>query len=268
MLVDPRRHQPPLLMDSNPLVFTLGQVVIAPVLRMQSYVPDIQDKLRQQGFSRFSTMETQQLRLAGDHPQVLPQIRWIFANRESDTAVVLANDFVVVEQTTYRSFDAFVETIGIAVDVIQSIVDVDFTERLGFRRVNLIEQTPELPLREFFQPGLRGLDPARLGAERLIATLEERGETDAGQLVVRLIKPAPEAGLPPDLLATALNYRRPPADRPHALLDIDNFSTVTRDFDAAAVVEGLWELHRFSDMAFRQAVTQDALAQWGLKEHE
>ncbi|MEX1163172.1 MAG: TIGR04255 family protein [Nitriliruptor sp.] len=262
--MDNRRVIEPLVLATNPLVFVLGQVVFSPVLRMGNYVPELQEQFRRAGFPRFHQLDAQELRLGPGGAQVIPDRRWVFADRANQIAVVLSASFVVVEQTRYVSFESFIETVAQAVEIIGEVLDVDLCERLGFRRVNLIEPgSSGLSLREFFQPGLRGLEPSELGVERLDAQLEERGQTPSGNLVVRLLKPAPDSGLPPDLGMTTLHQKAPDAGAESALLDIDHYSTRERDFQTDAVVEGFWELHRYSDEAFRAAVTAEALGFWG-----
>ncbi len=261
--MDSRRHQPPLALNTNPLVFALGQVVISPVLRMNDYVPEVQERFRREGFPRFSRLETHQLRLTGDQSELVRDIRWAFADRANRTAVVLSPNFLVLEQTTYTTFDAFANILAQAIGTIHDVVDVDLCERFGFRRVNLIYPADSgMSLREFFQAGLRGVDPQALGVGRLEAQLEERGQTPAGDLVVRLIKPAPESGLPPDLMATSLEHVPAPPGPEHALLDIDHYAPTQQDFVPDGVVDAFWELHRYSDSAFRAAVTNEALEYW------
>ncbi len=158
--MDNRRVIEPLDLATNPLVFVLGQVVFSPVLRMGNYVPELQEQFRRAGFPRFHQLDAQELRLGPGGAQVIPDRRWVFADRENQIAVVLSASFVVVEQTRYVSFESFIETVAQAVEIIGEVLDVDLCERLGFRRVNLIEPgSSGLSLREFFQPGLRGLKP-------------------------------------------------------------------------------------------------------------
>lgn len=192
---------------------------------------------------------------------MVPDRRWVFADRRDQTAAVLSTNSVVIEQTHYTSFEPFLETLARAVETIAASVDVDLCERLGFRRVNLIEPgSSGLAPRDFLQPGLRGLGPSALSFDQLRAQLEERGRTLEGDLVVGMTTPAPDGGLPPDLGMTLLKRRgRRDETGESALLDIDHFSTQERDFTGDAVVDGFWKLHQRSDEAFRAAVTSEAL---------
>jgi uncharacterized protein (TIGR04255 family) len=262
--VETRRALAPLNLATNPLVFVLGQVVFTPVLRIADYVPELQENFRRAGFPRFHQLDTQEVRVTTRGAEVIPERRWVFGDRQNQTAAVLSTNFVVLEQTHYTSFEPFVETLARVVETIVASVDVNLCERLGFRRVNLIEPgSSGLSLRAFFQPGLRGLDPSALNVDQLHAQLEERGRTPEGELMVRLITPAPEGGLPPDVGMTLLKRRPRLDDRGEsALLDIDHFSTQERDFTGDGVVDGFWELHRRSDEAFRAAVTSEALGFW------
>lgn len=262
-MTNDRRRRPALELRANPLVFALGQVVVSPVLSMSNYVPEIQERLRKEGLPRFVEVETQTVRLQRGQSEVASGVRWVFANRENTAAVVLSTSFIVVEQTVYTRFEEFLDLLSKALSVVNEVADIDLAERVGLRRVNLVDPTESrLPLRKYFKPGLRGLEPEALGVERLDAQLEERGETPAGVLVVRLIKTAGGSALPADLTQTTLTHKQPPKNDEHALLDIDHYASTPMDFDPDVIVDSFWGLHEYSDSAFRAAVTADALTLW------
>lgn len=260
--MDPHRQRSPLELADNPIVFALGQVVISPVLQMGSYVPAIQERLRKAGFPGFAQHDGQTVQF-GREVQVVADTRWVFTDRDRTTGVVLHPNFMVIEQTKYNSFEEFITRMQEVTEVVSSAVEVDFAERIGFRRVNLIEATADsMPLQEFVKEGLRGLRPEDLQVDSLEAQLEEHGVTPAGQIIVRLTRPSPGTGLPPDLMATSLVHREPQAQSDSALLDIDHYSVGRRDFNPLTLAESFWELHNFSDLAFRAAVTDQALSYW------
>ena len=260
--MDDHRQRPALDLADNPIVFALGQMVISPVLQMANYVPTIQERLRKTGLPGFSQVDGHTVQF-GREVEVIADTRWVFTDREKTTGVVLHPNFIVLEQTKYVSFDEFVARIEEVAGVVREVIDVDFAERLGFRRVNLLE-APEggLSLQGFVREGLRGLDPHDLQVESLEAQLEERGATPAGQIIVRLTKPSPGPGLPPDLMTTVLNHRGPRPESESALLEIDHYTVGRRDFDPSELVDAFWELHNYSDLAFRAAVTEEALQHW------
>lgn len=228
---------------------------------MEQYVPVIQEELRRQGFPRFSRSESREIKL-GPEIEVLASTRWIFANRENSSALVVSPTFVVLEQTTYVSFDEFSSLFHRALTVIGQLVEIAWSERLGFRRVNLIEPK-EVALAQMVKEGLRGLPPEVMGVTSLQSVFEERGQTPVGELAVRFSQPVSEPVLPPDLAATTLGVRTPvDPNAQNGLLDIDHFTRIEKDFNPDAVIDVFWKLHTYSDTAFRESVTSEALDTW------
>ena len=230
---------------------------------MHTYVPAVQERLRKVGYPGFRVIEGRQVRF-GQEVEVAADTRWTFSNRDNTSGVVLHPSYVVLEQTVYTDFDDFVGHMESVLQIVNEVAGVEFVERLGFRRVNLVEVTdPGVSLQNLFREGLRGLPPTNLGVESLDAQLEERGATPVGRIIVRLVRPSPENGLPQDLTATILDHRQPAANGDSALLDIDNYMISRKDFVPSELADAFWELHRYSDQAFRAAVTEQALRLWG-----
>lgn len=260
--MDPRRRRPPLDLAENPLVFVLAQVVMSPILQMENYIPGIQERLRRNGFPGFVQSESREVKL-GPEVEVVARTRWVFSHASGETAIVLSPEFAVIEQVAYTSFDDLVSILELLLEVVTEELEPAFSERLGLRRVNLLEPGGGLTLHEFVKPGLRGLSPRALGVESLESRLEERGQTAVGHLVVRLLQPAPATVVPADLTATTLDIRQPRISISEcAILDIDHYSTTTRDYNPGRLIDSFWDLHEYSDLAFREAVTEGALEHW------
>lgn len=256
----------PLKLTKSPLVIVLGQVRISPVLQMETYIPQIQERLRHKGYPVFRPSKIQEFNILPDgKAQVASTDRWIFAEKDRRTAVVIAPDFVVLETSRYDVFDAFSDSFEVALREVGEVVGVALAERIGLRYIDLIRPAEGESLAEYLNAGLKGLSAAELETDGLLHRYEATGKTKAGQLVVRLFQTAQGVVLPPDLVPGDIELAQiqlAPNERV-SILDIDHFSVTQRDYEPAKLMDDMWALHDASDKAFRAAVTPRALERWG-----
>lgn len=260
------RTLPPLKLMKSPLVVVLAQVRISPVLQMETYIPRIQERLRHKAFPAFRPSKIQEFNLLPDgKAQVVSTDRWIFAEKDRRTAVVIAPDFVVLETSRYDVFDTFSDSFEVVLREIGDVVGIAFAERIGLRYIDLIRSAEGEELTDYLNPGLKGLSAVELETDRLLHRYEATGATKAGQLVVRLFQTTQGGVLPPDLVPgdVELGNIQPVPNERVSILDIDHFSVTQRDYDPAKLVDDMWTLHDASDKAFRAAVTPKALERWG-----
>ena len=114
---------------------------------------------------------------------------------------------------------------------------------------------------DYLKPGLLGLDPDRIGAKDWAGRLEQSGRSEFGMLVVKCLQH--NQILPPDLLRPELSGSRCDKARSSpCLTSTDHFATKANEFDPKYVVVAIGELHDALDLAFREAVTDEALIRW------
>lgn len=257
------RVRPPLTLAWNPLVFVLGQVVTSPVLRIEDYIPELQERFRKNGYPGFNRVETQNVRVGAKGAlDVANETRWILSSKDLTRSVVVGPGAVVLQCTEYGTFDDFVAELRDVLALFNEVVDVALYQRLGLRRINLFEHSDALPIDEIVQEGLRGL-AGDVFSEDHEQRVEHWGNTPAGRLMVRLLRPAPETVVTPDLDTTGLVLREPRVSgRETAMLDIDHFRIGQAEFSPESVVDQFWLLHDASDQAFRESVTERAIAMW------
>ena len=229
---------------------------------MESYIPEIQERLRKTGYPRYERLDLQAVRLEpGSIPRMHADTRWQFINRDRTGLVSINTNSIVLERSEYTSFDDFADELADVLSQIQEVIDADLIDRLGFRRVNLLEEHSNLPIAQSLNPGLLGIR-----AEAFTTAGEHKYEflanTDLGRLIVRTTHPAPEGSLPVDLSSSQLNVRQPADSSSAATVDIDHFMVEPADFSVDGIIESFWKLHDASDQAFRSAVTDKALAAW------
>jgi uncharacterized protein (TIGR04255 family) len=259
------RKEARLHLQNSPLIMVLAQVRFSPVLKMAEFVPQLQEQLRHQGYPRFRAAQVNELEL-GAQPRVTQQDRWFFADKDNHEAVVLASDFIVLETSKYDCFEEFSARLKSLLEILGNGVEVGLSERLGLRYVDLILPSLGETLDQYLQPGLRGLRASDLETKNVLNRFEARGQTNLGQLVLKLHQNDTGSFLPPDLLLAELTYDRTVEQGTVVtLLDIDHFSEQSRDYDPEALLKTMWELHEYTEKAFRSSITPLALERWGQK---
>ena len=258
--------RPTLQLTRSPLILALAQVRFSAVLKMDSYVPDIQEALRQQGFPLFKANETQQI-LLGPEPRIGKAIRWIFSSEDARTSVVLTNDFLALETNTYDHFEGFAARLQVALDVVKEIVKVALAERIGLRYVNLIQPREGEPLAKYLHAGLLGVPVDDLGVSNGLTRLETRGQTDHGQLVLRVLQSRGSGVLPPDIEATDIEFKiEHNPEQVVTLLDIDHFVADRCPFNSKELLNTASALHEVVERAFLAGTTREGRVVWGSNE--
>jgi uncharacterized protein (TIGR04255 family) len=256
------RKIPALKLTKSPLVLVLAQIRFPAVLKMFTYVPEVQESLRQAGFSRYAEEQIQEI-VFGPEIKTEKGSRWLFATRDKRQAVVLTNDFVVYETTQYDVFETFLDRVRAMVDVIKAKVQVDLSEQIGLRYVDLIRQINGRAPRDLLKEPLRGLTNDDLDASESRQQLMVQAKTQHGFLNLRMIENLGPSFMPPDLASTHLDFPATLEQKEvYRLLDFDHIFRGDVDFEAKAIEEKLAALHESTTKAFRAAVTTEALDYW------
>lgn len=269
------RTSPALSLSRSPLVHVLVQVRFSPILQMVDYVPKLQESLRLEGFPLFNQEQTQTAKFLFAGPEVSTSTRWQFLAKDGVQGVVLANNFLTFEVAEYSNFEEFVNAFHKVADLVDTTVPGELiVQRVGLRYIDLVRNAKGLPVKAQLNEGLRGLSEeglreSSLDVADLMYAFETRGTSPHGTLVVKLHQASDGSFLPPDLRQTSLSKTvDPPIEQKElvTILDFDHFSERQLSFEAATLIEHLWELHDYTDLAFRMAVTPEALALWGTNE--
>jgi uncharacterized protein (TIGR04255 family) len=233
---------------------------------MKSFVPEIQERLRKSGYPRYAESQTQEIVLAGaSEPKVNLSSKWVFGDRDLKSAVVVAPEFVTLETVAYETFDAFVERMAEALRVVGEVAQVDLAERLGLRYLDYVRPLGNDTMADYLSAGLLGIDGVE-GLRGVRSQYLARGQSDLGQMMVRVARGAGPFRLPPDLQPLDLSLKDVPECDDWALLDFDHFSEMPRPYNVEAIVDALWGLHDLVDAMFRKAATGHAFAAWGAEE--
>ena len=238
---------------------------------MPKYIPEIQDQLRHKNFPRFTEDEIRNVRVSLDAPPTVTTMpRYEFQDKARRAGIVVTKDSVALHVSLYNSFDEFCSSLQVGLEIVDSVADLGLVERVGLRYVDLIRPGFHETLSDYLEQGLLGLDETKVGATRSMLRFQMLGETDHGTLAVRLYQRADGSFLPPDLDPSPLDQPAPEPklapDEKVTLLDIDHYNELQKtpmEFSVEAVMSLLWRVHDNADLAFRAAVTEHALTEWG-----
>lgn len=256
------RYKEALVLSHNPLTLVLAQVKIAPILAIEKYIPELQEKLRKNGFPKTRIAKTQELEF-GPQVNVRETTRWIFTDKDDVLAISISTDSIFLESARYEKFELFSEQLAAGLKMFSEATQASLSERLGLRYVNLIQPSEGEQLKDYLMSGLQGIPSEAVEGVAFRNRFESVGKTPIGRLVIRLTQHKNGSKLPRDLTNDGLKTKeiqRP--KEPYAFLDIDHFVVEQNEFDSRKLIERMWDIHKYTDLAFKAAVTPHALAKW------
>ena len=241
----------------------LGQVRFSTILKMGTYIPDIQETFRRLNLSRFQPEQTQRFTL-GPSVSTASELRWVFSNREETEAVILSNDYFVYQVSEYDIFETFLGRLMPLLEVVGKCVEPDFVSQTGLRYVDLIRAEVGMRLSDYLVPELRGLSLEALEGEAMNHEFMMQVKTGVGVLFVRSFENRGEQFLPPDLETKHLKFKcQTTTDEDFRVLEFDHISKANFGFEPERIERLFGDLHRSTDVAFRKSVTPEALTRWG-----
>ena len=259
------RPEPALHLSDAPLVVALAQVRFSEVLKMDSYVPDIQQFMRAEGLTRFSVEESQQI-VFGPTMKTKASSRWVFSNRSQTEVVLIAPDFFVFQVSEYEKFEAFSSRMLSLLAGFAKVVGLEYSEQVGLRYLDLIRAKDELSVNDMICPSLRGLSSSQLGVKRSTHQFIVQAETDHGILMLRSFENNDGQFIPPDLQTPHLKFKNELSEgEEFRVLDFDHIARKDFDIMGSSLQELMWQLHEGINRAFRNSVTQEALNAWSGK---
>ena len=263
-----KRTVPALHLQRAPLIYVVAQVRFSAVVAIEKYVPEIQEKLRHKGFPRFVRGQVHEIAFQADGaPKFSAVERFEFQNKEASLGIVLQSNSVAVHTNSYSNYEAFEEYTKTALMAVHGIANINLSERIGLRYVNLIRLQPGEKWADYLHQGLLGIDHGAVGVKKWVSGSQFLGETAVGQLAVRCSQS--EQPFPPDLIISSLSYSMSLAKGEIVMtLDLDHFLEQASDFKVGAVMATLEQLHESLDTVFTTAVTPKALIKWGKVEDQ
>lgn len=253
-------------LTNSPLVLVLAQLRIAPVLAMERYIPDIQERLRKSGFPRFSRTQVQELAFGPGGPMIQASNRWEFADESSRWMIVVTENSIAVLTTAHDTFESpFLERLLLAGAAVNEFATPVHVNRAGLRYINVVVRAEGHGFSEYLHAGFLGPKPETVGFTKVMTNFAAVGETAEGILALRCNFVSDDAVLPADLnVGNVLRLRDDiPYAEPHAFLDIDHFVEIDASLDVDAIRDRYHGLHTTTRAAFLGAVQPFALKEWG-----
>ncbi len=259
-------------MRAAPVYFTIGQVRFNPILTLEAYAPQIQERLRKEGFpdAQKGLVATINLNLGAPSEANAPQlpvaqtVRYAFGNMERTASFILDQGALSFQTTAYDVFETFLPNFLTGLRAVQEAVNLSYSDRIGLRYLDAVFPKSGETLRDYLSDSLLGLTE-KLDKDVVHAFSETLMKTDDINVRSRVIILDGEVGFPPDLQPLTLNLQerfRQLRGR-HAVMDTDGWFERREAFKLERIGEELTLIHTGIDKTFRASVTENALKAWG-----
>jgi uncharacterized protein (TIGR04255 family) len=259
-----------------PVFYVVAQVTHSPILKLDSLIPDLQDRLRKEGFPGYRNQKQLALQIRSN-PDALNETKvepteitsHVFSTRDQSESFVFGRDSFALQTVEYDTIDAFVATFAKGIRAFQDIFAPDSFTRIGLRFLDAVTPPASGQLSSYIRKQFLGLQDI-LGenwqtAYTFSETLLSRADQ---QTKVRVLTRHSEIRWPDDLTATAptLPERFATINGVHALLDSDaSFAADeegAQEFGENVIIERLKGLKTDIRDSFKAVVTEAALEDW------
>jgi uncharacterized protein (TIGR04255 family) len=253
-------------LSNPPILLVIAQVRFSSVLQMSKFIPEIQERLRTQGFPKFRPAQQQNLLIGppGTPPaNQSPTLLWEFLDRDDRKSLVVETGSVAFVVTDYSVFESFRDRLEIALSAISEVAKPSLRERIGLRYVNLVIPRPGKQVSDYIGAELQGMSPAQLSLKPVSYVSVMLSQSEVGTFVFRCTCPTQGPTIPPDVQLLGLKTDKPLSlGSEFCVLDFDHFTEKTKDFDVPAILSDFDQLHDLLDRSFRLAVKKEALQEW------
>jgi len=256
-------------MSDSPLVYMLGQVTFPTILKMEAYIPSIQEKLRKSGFPGYEESMANTITINREKNSITSAdtTRWDFFDKEKSTGIILNGKSISIHTTNYDSFERIIDKLDYVLKAIQEIVDITLVERVGLRYVNMVTPDNDEAFEDYLKTGLMGFpfnNEITSEPDKALLRSESIAKTSCGVLAIRCIKSNQGEYVSPDLMPINLKITQKPENGEMvAFLDFDHFSVGSQDFDVDSLIDGFWNLHKIISVAFLSSIQDYAIKKWG-----
>jgi uncharacterized protein (TIGR04255 family) len=256
-----------------PVFFTIMQVRFNPILTLEAYIPQIQERLRKEGFpdaqkgyvATINLMPSSALSVEGAPAQIpiaqTPRIT--FGNRQRTACFVLDQGAISFQTAEYDVFETFLSDFMKGLEAVHQAVTLDFTDRLGLRYLDAVFPKTGEAVKDYLSGSILGLTD-KIDDTIVHSFSETLVKRDNIQVRSRVIIQGGELAFPPDLMG--LNLTVPDRFRGlngcHALIDTDGWSDAREAFSLDRIKERFDSIHDGIITTFKASVTPNALKVW------
>jgi len=261
-------------MKNAPVYFTIAQVRHNRVLRLGSYAPDIQDRMRKAGYPDFkkgvSTALTLTHQLGSEQQSQAPVVeqveRLMFFSTDRTKGFIVEQNAVSFHTTKYETFEALADEFMRGLTIVHECVTLAHSERIGLRYLDaVVPPDGEAGLEDYLASGVLGLSsrlPEQVRVSRSFA--ETHILTADCTILARTIIQAGLLGFPMDLqpIGVEIAERFREINGVHAIVDTDASIEGRFSFDLDAIKSQLSVLRKGIGIAFDATVTSLAVSAW------
>ena len=189
--------------------------------------------------------------------------QWEFHDSANRTSILVDHDAVVVQTTSYSTYERLHELFELALSLVADRLEVSEILRCGLRYIDIVDCPAEGTIADWVQPELLGLSGFQGFARQLGHSTTELEGPGGSKVRIRASLLSEGVILPPDLIPCELGFtQNPMRENPFVMLDLDHFSQSPFPYERQATLDHLSMLHDGVDLAFRSSVTSHALEQW------
>jgi len=261
-------------MPHAPLVYTVGMLEYAPIPEISDYIPSIQEALRREFPEILPRISINRLHVSFNTAQRRQEFRqiedflWAMNTADREWGVVFGENRLILQTGSYAHFEDFVDRFCRIVQAISKKAEITYTSSIGIRYIDNILDRDGLSIGEQLIPGF--MSPA-LTPEFVpeLSRVEHIYKSNEGNLFLRCYTLQDHPGIPEDVRVMADQLFRGQAamtnvEERFALLDTDHIYRPDQlePFNIDDIAARLNRLHEGASMAFRTAVTQEALTAW------
>lgn len=255
-------------LHEDPLSMVLCQVQFSRVRKMAEFLPEIQDRLRRQGFSEDASTNLQKVRLEpGKPPEIITAKHDEFRTKDGTWGISIGEDVLAVMTTQYNRFSGFAEKLNLALKTVDDVAEISCGSitRIGLRYIDVVAPRPGETFRDYLRTGLHGPDSRIFKTNPPLVGLEYISQTDIGVMVIRVTQNELNMVVPPGLVITPMPYKQAfEIGRRITLIDTDHYMEGQWDFSAKALIDTVDALHKgINTVWFEQIITDHALKVWG-----
>lgn len=263
-------------LSKAPVFYVVAQVVYSPILKLDSLVPELQDRLRKDGFPGYRALRQIGLEVHAnaDKPAETRVERsetntHVFASRDQSESIVVTSQSVAYQTVEYDSIEAFQDKFSRAVRAVSEILAPDSFTRIGLRFLDAVVPPDPDSLDKYVRTQFLGLQNTLSDDSETVYTFSETQILKQGRTIkVRVLARAADVAYPIDLTDSAppLPERFKSVFGVHALIDSDaafgGESQAAYEFEVDAIVSKLRELKSDHKATFEAVVTPFALEEW------
>jgi len=263
-------------LSKPPVFLVVCQVRHSPVLKLESLLPEFQDRMRKKGFPGYRANKQLGFEIAGDfEKQEAMQVTQremtthLLTNRDESEVFVVASDSFAFQTTDYGNFERFSETFAMGLTEFQDVVSPELVTRMGVRFLDLVVPPSDVAISDYVRCEYLGLHhilgDSWQGNYQFVEAVLNRNEQ---ALKSRVIVRNSTVQLPPDLANSvkALPPRVAEVNAMHAVIDTDaSYSPpdgTSMSFELKDIIERMTALKMDASEVFKATVTQEALKAW------